>query len=451
MRHWSLGAKLTACSALIVGAVLLICSFAAVLFIQREQLEALDDQLRNEAHTFFGEVSRHDGGLDWSNPAEVKAILPITRTQRLVTVIGPSGRTLHQSGPTNPVQFGAHLKGSQTLKSGEHTIRLCVFHHRGMTLCLGAELSEINADGTELLTGLLVGLPLLLGTVAGGGWWLAQRALAPIRAITAATEQITVERLTQRLPTLWSRDEIGKLSEVLNAMFDRLEASFRQAMRFSADASHELKTPLSVLRVSIEDLLQSPTLGEADQRALSAMLEQTRHLSSITESLLLLARADAGRLKLDCTEVDLRELITACADDATIIAEVRQISLHLSLPDSLRACVESGRLTQILLNLLDNAVKFNHERGTVTILAESTENGQITIQIANTGPGIPSEEAARIFERFFRLEANIAQPGHGLGLSLARELARAHGGDLILKSCDPIWTVFELSIPGRPQ
>ncbi len=449
MRHWSLGAKLTAWSALVVGLALTICSVGAVLFIQDEQVEALDDQLRSEAHTFFGEVSRHGASLDWKNRAEIKAILPITRTKRFIQILDGNGTPLYQSGKVKSVSVGGPGPGSRTLKIEGRTIRIGVFQQRALTLYLGAELNEINADQTHLLVGLFIGLPLLVTVVAGGGWWLAKKALAPIRDITAATEQITVACLNQRLPMLWARDEIGRLTDVLNAMFDRLDLSFRQAMRFSADASHELKTPLAVLRSGIEDLLQSPALSESDQRAVSALLEQTRHLSSITASLLLLSRADAGRLKLDRTEVDLCEVIVGCADDAAIMAESRRIGIETTLPARLCAYVEAGRLMQILLNLLDNAVKFNRDGGRVTIVAELFEEQEIVIRIANTGPGITPDQAPLIFERFFRLAADLDKPGHGLGLSLARELARAHDGELSLESSDANWTVFKLRLPGR--
>ena len=433
-----------------VGVALLVCGIGALLFIKNEQIEALDDQLRNEAHTFFGEVVKRGDGIDWQLRSDVKAFLPITRTERFVEIIGPDGRTLYRSKEPKHGSLNVFPDGMSTVMIGRDTIRLGVFVSKGMKLCLGAEMNEINADASRLMASILVGLPLLVGIIALGGWWIARKALAPMREITTAAEQISAADLHRRLPSPRAGDEIGRLTEVLNAMFDRLETSFGQATRFSADASHELKTPLTVLRSSIEDLLESSDLSATDHAAVSALLEQTHRLSSITESLLLLSRADAGRLKLDVTERDVVEIITACVDDARIMAEPRGIEIETDLPSALTACVDGQRLGQIVLNLLDNAVKYNRERGTIRISA-SVAGDAVNITVANTGPGISSEHIPHLFERFYRAGENSDAPGHGLGLSLARELARAHGGDLTLVKSDAEWTVFAVHIPGAAR
>jgi signal transduction histidine kinase len=450
MRHWTLGAKLTAWSTLMVGFVLLICGIGAGLYIENEQIEALDDQLRNEAHTFFGEVARQRGQLDWNRRSRVDAILPLTRTKRYAAIESTDGRSLYRPKRAVHPNLAGLSPGMHTIKIGKETHRLGVFPAEGVTLYLGAELNEINTDSKALLVGFLVGLPLLVGTIAFGGWWLARQALAPVREITIAAEQITADRLDRRLPTPRVRDEIGRLIDVLNAMFDRLDASFRQATRFSADASHELKTPLTVLRAGIEDLLESPSLLPNDQAAVSALLEQTRRLSSITESLLLLARADAGRLQLDFAPGDVAEIVTACAEDARIMAEPSAITIETDVPATLVASIDARRLGQIVLNLLDNAVKYNRQGGLVRVKVEGTGRNAV-ITIANTGAGIPEAHAPQLFKRFFRSDAHPDTPGHGLGLSIARELARAHHGDLQLVQSDSEWTVFAVSIMANTK
>ena len=455
MKNWTLGAKLTAWSALMVGVALIVGGVAAVLFIEDEQIESLDDQLRNEAHTFFGEVDRHGGALDWRDRAAVKAILPITRTERFVEVVDADGASLYQSKELKHTGFPRLGDGTHTTKVGKDNVRLGIFPSsdkappsRRLTLYLATELNEINADSNMIVGSVFAGLLLVVAIIALGGWWLARKALAPVREIATAAEKITATQLDRRLPPPLVHDEIGRLTDVLNAMFDRLDVSFRQAVRFSADASHELKTPLTVLRSGIEDLMESPTLAPGDQAALSALLEQTSRLSGITESLLLLSRADAGQLQLDFAPGDVTEIITACADDALIMAESHDITIEKNVPEKLVANVDARRLQQILLNLFDNAVKYNCPGGIIRVSAAMNGTG-LKMKVANTGPGISAAHVPQLFERFFRSDPHPDRPGQGLGLSLARELARAHGGDLELVKSDAEWTEFALRIPAR--
>ena len=443
--RWTIGAKLTAWSALIVGTALLIGSVGATLFIQQEQIEALDDRLNHEAHTFFRAFDLLEREPVPDLESAIRSLLSAPSARRYAEVIGVDGVPIYISASLRDAKLKPMRRGLHTIKVGKTTVRMGAFYRGDATLYLGSELSEINADSAHLILVLGIVLPLLIATVAGGGWLLAHKALAPIREITTAAGQITAERLGRRLPQPRTSDEVARLTDVLNAMFDRLEVSFHQAMRFSADASHELKTPLTLLRAGIEDLLESPTLTECDQRAVSALLEQTRKLTSITQSLLLLARADAGRLKLDLGEKDAVALINACVEDAHILADRCELQITTDLPSSLPALLDAGRFSQILLNLLENAVKYNREGGEIAVTAKQRGDA-ICITVGNTGPGIPKENAAKIFERFFRFEPQPGTTGHGLGLSLARELARAHGGDLVLTRSDAEWTIFSLTV-----
>lgn len=443
MKNWSLRAKLTAWSALVAGVALLACGIAAVIFLQEEQMEALDDQLRNEAHTFFGVAARQK--IDWQQMDRIKAIVPVTRTRRHVEILGPQGETVYVDKNSRAEPLPHLTPGTYTIKINDARARLGVFREKGYTLLLAMDLDELDEDARLLWVEFLIAFPLLVGLVASGGWWLARSALAPVSEITAAAEKITANHLDQRLPRPIARDEIGRLTEVLNAMFDRLDAGFRQAVRFSADASHELKTPLAVLRTSIEDLMESPDLAPHDRAAVGALLEQTSRLTSITEVLLLLSRADAGRLQLDFAPTDVAEVIHGCVEDARALAEDREIEIESDIPEKLLVTADGRRLAQILLNLFDNAVKYNQPHGRIRVAA-SHDGEHLTVTVANTGSGIPAHHVPRLFDRFFRSDVYPDTPGQGLGLSLARELARAHEGDLTLVQSDPAWTIFCLRV-----
>jgi signal transduction histidine kinase len=280
-----------------------------------------------------------------------------------------------------------------------------------------------------------------------GGCWVASRALRPIRKITDTARQISAEDLHRRLTVPKAKDEIHQLTEVLNDTFSRLEKSYAQAMQFAADASHQLKTPITVMRAAIEDVIHDSNLNAEQTAALSDLLQQTRRLSSLADGLLLLARADAGRLNLKLTETDLIPVLQGCVEDAEIIAAMDEISIEADLPETLLAYADPLRTEQILLNLLENAVKYNRPGGTIRLRAEIDGLGT-SITVCNTGQAIPAKQVSRVFDRFSRGEANESRAGHGLGLALARELARAQGGDLTLLRSDSHWTEFELRLPA---
>jgi signal transduction histidine kinase len=327
-------------------------------------------------------------------------------------------------------------------------LRLLVTARDGVTFAVAVTRDEAGEIATGLLLSLLVGLPFALGFAWFGGRWLAARAVDPVIEITAVAERLTAEQFDQRVPVPPVADEIQRLALVLNATFDRLERSYQQALRFSADASHELKTPLTALRASIEAVLESPALEEGDRAAISGLLEQTRRLSGITSSLLLLARADSGRLTLDAHLHDLAQLAHACVEDTRIIAELRGIAVECALPESAIGVVDRIRFAQVISNLLDNAVKYNRPGGRLNVTLSDRESCW-ELRVGNTGPPIASENHARLFERFFRVEHSQEESGYGLGLSLARELARAHGGDVRLVRSDSAWTEFVATFPKR--
>jgi signal transduction histidine kinase len=324
--------------------------------------------------------------------------------------------------------------------------RLATFQKNGVTLTLGGDSGEGTEEAVNLAKTFLYPLPIVLAFAIFGGRWIALKALAPIKQITEVAEHITARDLGQRIPLPPARDEIHRLGSVLNSTFDRLEKSFQQATRFSADASHELKTPLTALRVSVESMLASTGHDLEMQQGLAGLLEETKRLSAITESLLLLSRADAGKLQLDLQPGDVNEIIRLCAGDAAILLEAQQIQMELALPSAAPALLDRTRLSQILLNLFENARKYNIPDGTVRI-GLAANDGAWEIRVSNTGPGIHPEDVPKLFTRFFRGEHSSEKSGQGLGLSLSRELARAHGGDLVLANSEIGWTTFLLTLP----
>ena len=439
--------RLTLWSTLVAAVSIVICGAGAVWFLHHWELAGLEEELRQDSAHLLGELNAHGGvQFDWRKiDSEVREWLPVRNPPRFMEIrTGDVVRWRSQNLPAPG--FTSQAAGQRDVTLAGARLRLFVGEQGGVTFAIATDLEEAVSIARGLALALLAGLPLALAFAWFGGRRLAALAVAPVEEMTAATERVTAEHLDQRVPVPPVADEIQRHARVLNATLDRLERSYQQALRFSGDASHELKTPLTVLRSSIEAVLDSPSLGDNDRAAIAGLLEQTRRLASITSSLLLLARADAGRLTLDLAEHDLAALTDACAEDARIVAGQRGVRVECSLPPAAPARVDPLRFAQIASNLLDNAVKYNRDAGEVRVtLAEAGPAWRLTI--ANTGAAIAPEHRARLFERFFRAEHTAVETGHGLGLGLARELARAHGGDIALVRCEAGWTEFALTLP----
>jgi Signal transduction histidine kinase len=333
-----------------------------------------------------------------------------------------------------------------TRKIDGQKFRVGEFRAYGLRARLAANLADISAIGRDIIFGMFGAIPTVLAVVLLGGRWVAGQALGPVDAIQQAAAQISPKHLDQRLPVPATNDEIASLISVLNSTFDRLQRSFEQSARFSADASHHLKTPIAVLRAGIEEILRDPDTPAKQQARADALLHQTHQLTSIAENLLLLARADAGRLELKFVEFDLREVLDGAVDDLRALAEPNRISIDARLPNSLPVRADRFAVALITQNLIDNAVKFNRSGGRIQLQTDC--NGDYaTLSIGNNGKEIPHDRVEHIFERFYRARGDQQTPGHGLGLSIARELARAHGGDLVLAQRERDWTEFRLRLP----
>jgi len=338
-----------------------------------------------------------------------------------------------------------------TAKTAEGTWRLGIMGNKELRLVVGLNYDAVAAELNRMRNIFLVTLPAALLLVGGGGWLVAGRALRPLRKIREMAERVTAQGLDQRIPVAAEDREITRLVEVLNGMMDRLEASFNQATRFSADASHELKTPLAIMQGELENALQAAGAGSSEQQVFSNLLEETQRIKTITRGLLLLAQADAGRLKVVLEEVDLSAALEGMIEDARILAADSKLGFELKIQPRLWVKADRTLLQMAIRNLLGNAVKYNDPGGSVGVTL-AAENGEAWVTLCNTGPGIPAADQARIFDRFYRVRQSDSRPteGLGLGLSLAREIMHAHQGEVALKESRPGYTCFTLSLRLHP-
>ena len=471
--------------ALLVGlstaALLLAAAFLAWNLTSDLNLERLDRSLQQIARANLGRVAdaSHWGRLDaafgvvsgrdstpafvvWVRnndrvvyrstgwPAELRAedfaAAETYEGGRVITDPPPPPRKtgLSASNPPLPVRDPRLL----TVAAGTGSWRVLVTGNPYTRLVLAANLDEANEDLLRLRQRFLAVLPLILLVVGLAAWWLATRALGPVTALTRAAEGITAQGLSQRISAPAHDREFERLVTVFNGMLDRLEQSFHQARRFSADASHELKTPLALLQAELEQALHAAPSGSPQQQLCSSLLEEIHRLKAILEKLLLLSLADSGRLSLERADVDLAAVIRDVLEDGAALAPTLRIEPEI--PEHLDVPADRVLVEQALHNLVGNAVKYNRAGGVVRV-ALARRGDVAELRVGNTGPGLGDTERQRLFERFYRGDPARTRGragGTGLGLSLSREILRAHGGDLVLGRTEADFTEFVATLPA---
>jgi len=310
--------------------------------------------------------------------------------------------------------------------------------------------SQVNSSLRILVMALIAGLPCVLSLAVAGGWLLATRALSPIDKMVTKAGEISADRLHERLPIENPRDELGRLATVFNETLTRLEDAFDRLRRFTADASHELRTPLTALRSVGEVGLRQ---GSDPADVIGSMLEETDKLALLVDNLLMLARADAGRLKLHTERADLAALVKEVVDWVRVLAEEKRQSLDIEVRQPVTATMDRMTIRQAILNLLDNAVKYAPEDGRIVVTVGKTTAGHAYIAVTDNGPGIATEHHEKIFERFYRVdkERSRTQGGTGLGLAIARKAVESNGGRIELESEPGKGSTFRIILSQQNQ
>jgi signal transduction histidine kinase len=281
---------------------------------------------------------------------------------------------------------------------------------------------------------------------------LVDRTLEPVDAIVEEVEAITDGRsLHRRLMEPRIRDELARLTDTLNAMLARLERSFVSLRRFTADASHELKTPLTILRSGIERAITHPQAPPAVMEVLEETLVEVNRMAELVDSLLTLARADEGRAPLHLEHVELKEVLSEVSETASILGEQAHVAVSVAVPErSITIAVDQSRIRQLLMNLLTNAIKYTPEGGAVAIDWEQVD-GNVVLNVRDTGVGIAPGDLPHIFDRFWRADQarrrSGGRPGVGLGLAISKWIAEAHGGTIAVQSRPGRGTTFTVTLP----
>ncbi len=330
----------------------------------------------------------------------------------------------------------------------EGMLRIHAYECEGNILIMMARLKTVDAELARFRNACFIAFPFALVFSFALAWVVAGRAIQPIETVADTVDRVTVEGLNQRIDGKELDQEFKRLVEVFNKMMQRLESSFSSVYQFTGNAAHELKTPLAILQGRIDEALREEEPGSERQQFFADLLANVSHLRAIIDRLMLISKADAGRLELYPESVDLSTLVENMVEDAILMAP----DLNFKSKIAPRITVECDRafVTQILHNMLSNAIKYNKLNGMVWIELHKTKR-QFAVRVMNTGHPISDAKRDLIFQRFYRGDESHSRrvEGVGLGLSLARDLARAHGGDLVLEESDHNQTVFMFTLP-RP-
>jgi heavy metal sensor kinase len=312
----------------------------------------------------------------------------------------------------------------------------------------GMPYEQIDSVLHGLLLTLAIYMPFIVSLAVIGGYWLMRRSLKPVDEITSRAEGITSTNLSERLPVIKTGDELERLSRSLNRMIERLEGAFQHINRFSADASHELRTPLTILHLELEGIIQNRELSPEVADQIGSALEETQRLSSIVESLLVISRLDAGDMHIERVVLDLGELASSTAEQMKLLAEEKAIEMHCNVDSAVYVEGDGSRLKQVIVNLVDNAIKYAPEGGQVEIKVFADQE-QASLEITDNGVGISAEALPHVFERFYRADKARSRDsgGVGLGLAIVKAICTAHRAEITIASKEGKGSRFTVTMP----
>jgi heavy metal sensor kinase len=461
MQRLSIRSKLSLWYGGVLAVVLVLFGTTVYLTMRFQLLKRIDQGLTEELSDVLHEVRRASDAKGLQEWLERRFALhegfdfQITR---------PDGETFFVSRRMANASFPAADPHSTTdtpafdTNTAEGLDRWRVIHTKVqgpdglLVVQVARSLQSYDHEMAELLLTFLVSVPLVLLGVVAGGYFLARRALAPVQRITQAANEITVDRLNQRIEVANPDDELGALAQTLNRMIGRLERAFTEMQRFTADAAHELRTPLAVIRSEAEVALRATRSPEEYSHVLENLLEETNRMSRLADQLLFLCRQDAGLHSPPAEPVALDSLLREVVGNMQLVGQDKGVQVSLGDLAPVELLGDSRLLRQVFYNLIDNAIKYGEPPGLVTLNSRHSSEG-LKVLIADNGIGIPPEHLPHVFDRFYRVDQSRSDGmAAGLGLAICQSIVKSLGGSIGIESTVGRGTTVTVTLPNsRPR
>ncbi len=447
-------ARLTLWYVAVLALTLLLFAAGVMAFVAREERITVDKALRDRASelaTAFAAEAREETG----EKAAQEAVTTLARSDgalfvyaRPLRVIARAPASAEEIPMLRPAIAAAFSGRTQFISAGNAFRCIVAPLDRHYVLVATQSLAAQRTATDELRRALLVSVPLMLLLAALGGYLLARRSLAPVARMTDDASRIEAQNLSDRV-TIDGNDELGRLGAVLNALLARLERSFAQQRQLVDDTSHELRTPIAVIRSEADVALSRERTAAEYRDALDIIRSESVHLTRLIEEMLLMARADARQLPVEPVEFALRDVVEDAARAMRTLAAVKGVALNAAAGSAMPMRGDPELVRRMLVDLLDNAVKFTPAGGAVSIAARA-DGARYIIDVRDSGSGIPPAAQPHVFDRFYRADrARTSGSGSGLGLAIAKSIAALHGGDVRLVHSDANGSLFEVSLSNR--
>lgn len=447
----------------IITLILLVFSGGVYIYFENSLQKSIDAKIRSMGEVISSSMTdTHDPTLFGNFERYLENVLGRKPKGKLVQIMDSSGRIGAKSSDIEAENFKASFNTLERAFAGEvvyetvenarprvRLVTIPIMDNKKVTsiVQVGTSLEDFDDSMRRLLIILIIGIITSVSLTIGVGYLMAKKALKPVDKIRRAAVKISFRNLEEYIDIGARRDELGKLAETFNAMISRLRDAFQRINQFSVDVSHELKTPLTILKGGTEVVLRKERDPEEYRALLASHLEEIDRMSQIIDDLLLLSKVDTGKMQLNVSEIDLKDLILQVYVGMKISADKKDVALIVDELQDTRLKGDELKLRRMLWNIVENGIKYTNSGGRVEI-SSASDNGYVRINVRDTGVGIGEEDIKYIFDRFYRADrARKRESGTGLGLSISKWIAEAHRGVIEVESHPPSGSLFSIKLP----